>query len=413
MNVSPEEKDMLRRLAGEVAEIAALPVHKDTAELWRRLNRLEPVRPLVWINEICWDEMGPDVCPRCTDDFLRGVETQLRQTLFQWRNLPVDMIVDNWIACPMAIGNTGYGVEGRVERTDSDLVKSAVDYIPVIGDARDIERIQFPEVIVDAEASAERLAVMEDIFAGILPVRQIGVASTWFSPWDTLVQWYGIEELYTDMMDRPDLVRLASARMSDAMLDTYEQYEAMGLLSLNNGNNRVGSGGLGITDELPQADFEAGHVRMIDMWGNSAPQIFSGVSPEMHWEFALKQEMRFLDRFGLNCYGCCEPYHKKVGILRRIPRLRRISMSPFVNIAEGAEAIGQDFIYSAKPNPAVLAANTWNPAEARANLAEILEKTRGLHVEIILKDIHTVRGERQRLFEWSRIAREMVEEYAS
>ncbi|MGB2821892.1 MAG: hypothetical protein WBF17_12990, partial [Phycisphaerae bacterium] len=192
----------------------------------------------------------------------------------------------------------------------------------------------------------------------------------------------------------------------------YEQYEALGVLSLNNGNNRVGSGGLGITDELPQADFDGRRVRMIDMWGNSAPQIFSEVSPEMHWEFALKYEMRILQRFGLNCYGCCEPYHKKIDILRRIPRLRRISMSPFVNVAEGAEAIGGDFIYSAKPNPAVLAANEWNPDRAREDLREILDATRGLHVEIIMKDIHTVRGEPRRLFEWSRIAMEMVEEYA-
>ena len=126
------------------------------------------------------------------------------------------------------------------------------------------------------------------------------------------------------------------------MIDRFEQYERLGLLTLNNGNNRVGSGGLGMTDELPQKDFDGEHVRMIDMWGNSTPQIFSSVSPEMHWEFALKDEIRILERFGLNCYGCCEPLHNKIDILRRAPRLRRISMSPFVDIAKGAEAIGQD-----------------------------------------------------------------------
>jgi len=253
---------------------------------------------------------------------------------------------------------------------------------------------------------------MAEVFGGLLEVRQVGVSSTWFAPWDRLIQWYGIQELYTDMFDRPEMVRLAVRRMVDAMLGKYEQYEAIGLLSLNNGNNRVGSGGLGITDELPQPDFDPSRVRMIDMWGNSAPQIFSEVSPEMHWEFALKDEIRILERFGLNCYGCCEPLHKKIDILRRAPRLRRISMSPFVDVAEGAEAIGQDFIYSAKPNPAFLAANRWNADDARSNLREILDKTRGLHVEIILKDIHTVRNEPQRLWQWAAMAMEMVEEYA-
>ena len=410
MPVPHAEREMLRRLAAEVAEIATLPVHAEKAALWRKLNRLEPVRPLVWINEICWDEMGPDVVPQASDSFLRGIEGHLRRTLFQWRHLPADMIVEGWLPCPVAVRDTGYGVETKAARTDlAGFQKSAVDYIPVITCEADVARIQMPEVSVDDEETARRLELMQDVFGGILEGRQQGITGTWFAPWDTLVQWYGIEELYADMVDRPDLVRLAIDRMVTAMLHKYEQYERLGVLGLNNGNNRVGSGGLGITDELPQADFDGIHVRMIDRWGNSTPQIFSGVSPEMHWEFSLKHELRILERFGLNCYGCCEPLHKKIGLLRRVPRLRRISMSPFVDIAEGAEAIGTDYIYSAKPNPAVLAADTWDSAVARRDLQEILDKTRGLRVEIILKDIHTVRGEPTRLFDWARLAMELAE----
>ena len=409
MSIPADDRDRLRRLAAEVADIAALPCHAETRDLWRRLNRLDAVRPLVWINEVCWDEMGPDVAPQASDPFLRGIEGQLRRTLFQWKHLPGDMVVDGTLACPIAVHNTGYGIERKTASTDAkDFNKGAVDYIPVITCEADVEKIQLPTVTVDWEETDRRFARMDDVFGDILPVRKQGVTGTWFAPWDVLVQWYGIQEMYMDMVDRPGLVRLAIDRMVTAMLHTYEQYEQLGVLGLNNGNNRVGSGGLGITDELPQPDFDGARVRMIDLWGNSTPQIFSGVSPDMHWEFSLQYEMRILERFGLNCYGCCEPLHKKIGILRRVPRLRRISMSPFVDIAEGAEAIGQDFIYSAKPNPAVLAADTWDPDVARRDLREILDKTRGLHVEIVLKDVHTTRGEPQRLFEWARLARQLV-----
>ncbi len=41
-------------------QIAALPVHQEKARLWQRLNDLESVRPMVWINEIPWHEMDVD-----------------------------------------------------------------------------------------------------------------------------------------------------------------------------------------------------------------------------------------------------------------------------------------------------------------------------------------------------------------
>ena len=42
----------------------------------------------------------------------------------------------------------------------------------------------------------------------------------------------------------------------------------------------------------------------------------------------------------------------------------------------------------------------------------MLEKTRGCVVEIILKDISTVRNEPRRLWEWGALAARLAEEYA-
>ncbi|MBN1402460.1 MAG: hypothetical protein JXA74_16590, partial [Anaerolineae bacterium] len=56
--IPTRDRDVLRRLADERAQIAALPVQAQRADMWRRLNRLERVKPLIWVNEIPWHEMN-------------------------------------------------------------------------------------------------------------------------------------------------------------------------------------------------------------------------------------------------------------------------------------------------------------------------------------------------------------------
>ncbi len=52
IRLGKEEIDVLRKLAEDWAGIADLPVHKEKACLWQKLNDLESERPMVWINEI-------------------------------------------------------------------------------------------------------------------------------------------------------------------------------------------------------------------------------------------------------------------------------------------------------------------------------------------------------------------------
>jgi len=75
------------------------------------------------------------------------------------------------------------------------------------------------------------------------------------------------------------------------------------------------------------------------------------------------------------------------------------------------EAVGTDFVISRKPSPAIFAEDAWHPERARGELRDFLEQTRGCHVELIMKDISTVRYQPQRLWEWTAIAMEVVEEF--
>jgi hypothetical protein len=145
------------------------------------------------------------------------------------------------------------------------------------------------------------------------------------------------------------------------------------------------------------------------MWGCSNAQIFSEVSPQFQWEFAIEHDLRWLDRWGLNYYGCCEPLDGKADLLKRIPRLRKVSVTPWCKTERAVELIGPHWIMSRKPSPAVFAEDHWNPARARRDLRDFLDRAQGCHVELIMKDISTVRREPQRLWEWAQIAMEEVE----
>jgi hypothetical protein len=74
--------------------------------------------------------------------------------------------------------------------------------------------------------------------------------------------------------------------------------------------------------------------------------------------------------------------------------------------------VGTDYVLSRKPSPAVLAEDTWRPEAARHDLEQFLEKARGCSVEIIMKDVSTVRYQPQRLWEWEKIAMEIAHKYA-
>jgi len=411
------DRDMLRQLAGELAAIAALPVQAAKARLWQQLNDRESARPMVWINELCWHEMNVDdeLTLRCAHPWARDQERELRRTLYQWRHLPGDMIVSDHLVSPLMFHSTDFGIMEDVDIATTDASSDVVSrhFKIQIRDWADLDKIKLPVVSHNQLATELHYQAMSETYAGILPVKKVGQTHIWYTPWDYLIRWWGIEEAMLDMLERPDLVHAGVERMVDAWLAELDQLEAQNLLALDCNNTRIGSGGYGHTRALPGMPYDPAHVRSHNMWGCSNAQIFSEVSPEMHWEFAVQHDLRWLKRWGLTYYGCCEPLSGKLEVLRRIPNLRKISVSPWCKAEPLIAQVGGDWVLSRKPSPAIFAEDAWHPERARAALVEFLEATGGAcHVELIMKDISTVRYQPQRLWEWAQIAMEVAEQFA-
>jgi len=411
VSISKKDRTVLRNLARRLAEIAALPVQKEKAELWRRLNHLERLRPMVLLQNATWHETKDEIRLETQDEFARSQEWNLRTTLYHWDHMRDDHVYEAKLYCPIVISQTDMGIEIDATRPDHEF--GAARYNPILDDDADPEMIPMPTLTVDWEETERNYQRLCELYDGILAVQKRGVSRFWFSIMDLFIQWRGLQNAFTDMIDRPGWVHGWMERLTRWHLERLDQLEELNVLSLNNGNEGVGPGGLGFTDELPQADFDGAHVRPVDMWGHATTQIFSEVSPSMHEEFALTYEKRFLCRFGLASYGCCEPLDRKVDIIREnIPNLRRLSMSPWVDVARGAEAVGCDYIFSYKPNPAILGGEKWDVDHARDELRDALDKSRGCPVEVIMKDLHTCRRQPWRMWEWVDMAMALAEEYA-
>jgi hypothetical protein len=316
MYISKRDISILRELAREKAEIASDPLQPQNIKLWTDTNDLKMSRPPVYINELPWHEMNVnnELTLRTENQFCRRLEASLRAEIYCWRHLPGSMVVSTVIQCPFVINDSGFGIDENVNiiRTDdkSDVVSRHFNI--QIKDEEDIEKIKDPIITLDTEKTEENYNAMKEIFDGILEVRKVGVKGYWFTPWDNLIRLTGVTEAMMDLILRPEYIEKLVKRFVDASMVRLDQYEKLGVWASNSDNTRVGSGGYGYCSSLEPADKHPKAAPLKQLWGCGNAQIFSDVSPDMHWEFSLKHELRWIERFGLSYYGCCEPLHNKL-----------------------------------------------------------------------------------------------------
>jgi hypothetical protein len=408
----PNKQDIaiVRELAARVAEIAALPVQETKRKMWRGLNALKPQRPMVMIDQICWNEMNIDdeLTLRCTDPECRNYEESLRLTLYRWKHFPVDMVVEPFILVNKAIRNTGFGIKVEEETAVTDPTNGVVGhkFVNQFCTDADLEKVRTPKISHDPAETARRLAVAHELFDGLLQVRPSG-ADLYLSLWDPISSWMGVENALYAIVDRPEFMHKLLARLTDGYLSMLDQLEQQGLLC--EPQSLIHCTGAW-TDELPQDGYNPDKPRTKDIWMFGLAQMLATVSPDMFQEFEVQYASRICERFGLVYYGCCDPLDRKMDQVRMIPNVRKVSMSPWANEERGAAEIGREFVYSRKPSPAMLASDTFNAASVRENLqaTKTVCQKNGCPLEFILKDISTVRYQPQRLFEWARIAMEVA-----
>lgn len=408
--MSAEDKEVLRGLAEQVAAIAATPEMAEIRHLWAAQNRLERTRPLLFCDpENGWNEIITKAQMQCRGKLARRWEMDLRKEIFWGEVMGDDRPVNSCFNVPYTAAADDWGLKAVYHKGGEG---GSYSWEGAIKDyATDLKRMHSPRVQIDWETTNGCVDIAKDVFGDILAVRLKGV---WW--WSLGLTWpaatfRGLQNMLCDFIEHPDELKELLSLISRGYLEKLDYLETHHLLSLNNDGTYVGSGGFGYVNELPQPDFSE-HVRTCDMWGFVESQETLHVSPRMYEQFIFPYEKPIMDRFGLTCYGCCEPLHGRWQIVKRHPRLRRVSCSAWVNVETMAANLGDKYIFSMKPNPAALAVPQLDTGAIRKGIREILEKTKGCVVELIMKDNHTLANRPENVVTWCRIAKEEAKKYA-
>lgn len=406
-----QDEIILRKLAREYAIAAADERNWENRQLHTAVNDLKMIRPVVLISEIPFHELNFDgsLTLQCQDPVLRSAEEFLRKQLFQWKYFPADMILAPYFPVQKIMHSTGNGwtVSEEILATDSKNHIVSHEYHDLLADESALEQFHLPVVTYDKEATMAQYERIANAIGDILPVRLTG-HNSYFSTWDDIARYRGVTPLLMDLVERPEYTHQIVSKMTEYYISLSEQMEALGLYELEPLDIHCTSA---LNSTLP-GEYDGGTVKRSQIWGRGMAQIFASVSKEMHEEFDIEYMKKIMEPFGLVYYGCCEPLDKKIDLIEKLPHLRKISITPWADIDNAAEVIGNRYVIANKPNPASVAGKLDEDA-LRAEISRILAacKRNGCSFDMVLKDISSAGYDINNLIRWEQIVMEMVRNY--
>ncbi len=400
-----QERDVVRELARQVAQIASEPRMEAIRKRWRDVNALrKPDRAPVWCRPVgCWDEILPPSTLVCQDPWLRQLEYSLRQIAVKY-DIDDDTPVEGYWEIPAAFAVTPantWGVE--VSHRQPETKGGAWAFDPALKTEADFDRLRSPVFTYDAAKTREVLGRTEDLFADILPVR-LGMEAPLGATLGTAADLRGLQQIMIDMIAEPHLVHRLMTYLRDATLQAMDQAQATGLLTPNN------TGPMTCSDPIGEVGPD-GTYTYRNCWCMANSQEFDQVSPAMWEEFCLNYQKPIFERFGLVGYGCCENLTKKIDGVLSIPNLRILVCSAWTNLGTVIERAGTGYciMWRQKASDVVLPDDV---APVRHNLLEGARRLRGYFYQVVLRELQTLAGHPDRLHVWTALAKEAAARYA-
>jgi hypothetical protein len=409
----------LRELAKQVREIAEDPVQERLKKLWTAVNDKKMIQPLAMTRDYGLDQITYEDELKCIieDEELRYHEIRLLALIYQWRHLRCHTVTEKWILCDPVTEETscGFNVYEQAEWYRMVNTKDAKHFDPIFKSIDDFKKIVPIEIKYDKEATTKKVDRLNEIFDGILPVYPRGRPLLACTPYDIMIRFVGIEETMLALTDNPEFVKAWTERYIDLLISHQKKLEELGLINYTNGSTLAGRGGYGFTSLLPQAAPGKGIMgaKTKETWGMFADQIFTSVSPAMSQEFDFDMVKPFAEMFGLVYYGCCERLDHKIDGVLSLPNIHKISCSAFSKVEEFFEKVGDKAVISLKLKSYLLAHPTWDKEASRQELIDVCKYARkyNCNLEVNMKNVNNIGKGPFRLWEWSKIAVEVLDNY--
>ena len=404
---------VLKQLAEKYMGYAGLPVQKEKIKLWEKLNRFEMERPLILFDQLPWHELDADGSLRnqAEDPYWRAVETELRQQIYKWEHMPGDMVLNPYITLPRPIAYSGYGVKAQVDTIQTGKAANALSqrFTNLFHGMEDIERIQTPKAVLDQSREDVIRGQAHVIFDGIADFRLAGMTLC-LGFWDLIAQWMSVEQVYIDLMDRPELLHGMMEKLTVCTIQLIQQMSKDGLFDCYSNSchcSHTYEGG------FPPEGADLGRPSSEDAWAFGLAQLFTSVSPRVTKEFEVDYMKRIFPYFGRIYYGCCDRLDDRLAYILELPNVRKISCSPWSDRDIFAERLPRHYVMSNKPNPAFFAAEAFDIDVIKQDIAKTLQaaKRNNTNLELIFKDISTVKGRPQRLWDTAKAVVEMACDY--
>lgn len=406
------DQEILRELASAYMEAANEPVNAERRERAYATNGLQAVRPLVWIHELPWHELNIDdaLTLRCEGALAREIEQFLRRSLLQWRYFQADMILEPYYPVSMCIHSTGIGFQVIEEVLVGDDKNNIIShsYKDQLDSLEKLEILHNPVVTRDYDEEKKLVSDAQALLGDAMPVKLCPQNMYYYAPWDRVCRMRGMTPLLMDLAAEPELMHATIQKFSSVLnadIDALNAVNAFG----------VSASSLHCTPpysrELEAVEAKEG-PSVHSAWFRALAQPFGEVSPAMHDEYDIQYLLPIAKKFGLCYYGCCEPLSDRIDILRQIPNLRKVGVTPWSSVEVSAEKLGKDFVFSRKPNPAMVA-TTLDEDAVRKDIAHVMAAClrNSCPCEFVLKDISTVGYKPQNIIRWAQVVEETIDRY--